>query len=220
MRRTVSPQALDGFSGQLIPISEGMWKYGKDAGNGCLISEASLKEMLFYLLNVTFSIISPVLPEEPVSNNVERLASFRASLQDAKIPLYHIVGKWHVNESDTYTLDKGYILIKPDHMGKERFFQILLEGIRGYGQDAFVIKSPDEDLLCIDREGQVIQRYSGNLSINLLSKAYAYRLPMKKKFSFIGTEISNGSIGSFQLFRGSKVQYYLPKGFFDRKKVK
>ena len=220
MAKTVSPQTLDYYSERIIPIHEEMWEYQKPCSNGCYISEASLKEILFYLSNVTFSIVSPVFPEEPISNNVERLASLRASVQDERIRLYQIIGRWHGNESNNYTIDKGFILIKPDHMGKERFFQILLEGIRGYGQDAFVFKSPDEDLLCIDREGKVIQRYSGNLSLNLLSKAYSNRWPMKRRFSLVGAEIPNGSIGSFQLFKGSEVEYYLPEDFFERRKVK
>lgn len=221
MGRIISRAALDDFSNIVIPISEGTWVYKKPCSNGCLISEASLKEMLFYLSNITFSVMSPFIPEDRISHNVERLSSCRASVQDAGIPIYHIVGRWHGENSDAYSIDKGYILIKPDHMGKERFFEFLLEGIRDYGQDAFVIKSPDEDLLCVDREGKVIQRYSsGDLCINLLAKAYAYRLPMEKMFSFIGAEIPNGSIGSFQLLNGSRVKYYLPEGFFERKKVK
>ena len=121
MERTANPRTIDDFSTILKPLSEGTWEYEKSSSNGCLISEDSLKEMLFYLSNTTFSIMSPILLEEPTSHNVDRLASFRASAQDAKIPLYHIVGWWLGEGSDTDCVDKGYILIKPDHFTKENF---------------------------------------------------------------------------------------------------
>lgn len=220
MGRTISPSALDGYSERIIPIYEGMWEYGKESSNGCYISEASLTEMVFYLSNVTFSILSPILLDESISNNVKRLASFRELVNGARIPHYHIVGKWYGEDNDTHTIDKGYILIKPDHMTNERFFDFMRQAIRNYDQEAFVTNSPGEDLLCVDREGKVVQAYNGNLSVNLLAKAYAFRLSIKKNFSFIGTEISNGSIGSFRLMKGSKLEYYLPKDFFNRKKIK
>ena len=220
MERTTSLKAVDNYSAKIKQLSEGMWEYEKDSSSGCLISEASLKEILFYLSNCTFGMVSPVLIEEPISHNVERLASFRASIQSAGIPIYHSVTKLNGENSGTDIIQKGYILLKPDHMGKERFFQILLEGIKDCGQDAFVIKSPDEDLLCVDQEGHIIRTYAGDLSIDLLAKASSYRLPMNSRFSFIGLEIPNGSIMSFQLFKGSKVEYYLPEDFFERKKVK
>lgn len=217
MERTASPRTIDGFSAKLKLLSEEMWEYGKDSNNGCLISEASLKEMLTYLSNVTFSIISPFVPEDNVSNNLERLASFRGLVQDASIPLYHIVGQWLGEGSDTDSVDKGYILIKPDHLTKESFFEFLLKATEDFGLDTFIFKMPGEDLLCVGREGEVIQKYSGNLSLDRLAKAYAYRLPNGKRFAFIGAEIPNGSIMSFQLFKGLKVEYYLPKDFFEKK---
>lgn len=217
MERTASPRTIDDFSTMLKPLSEGMWEYGKDSSNGCLISEASLKEMLKYLSNVTFSIISPVLPEKGLSLNVERLASFRTSVQEAGIPLYHIVGQWLGEGSDTDCVDKGYILIKPDYMSKESFLGFLQQALQTYDQNSFVFKSPDEDLLGVGREGEDIHKSSGNLSLNMLGKAYAYRFPNGKRFVFLGAEIPNGSIMSFRLFKGLKVEYYLPEDFFEKK---
>ena len=220
MEKTVLVKAVDGYSEKLKPISDGVWEYQKPSSNGCYISEASLEQILYYLSNETFGIVSPVFPEEPTSNNVERLASIRTSVQDLRISLYHVIGQWHGNESDNYTLDKGYILIKPQHMPMERFSGFMQQAIKSYGQDAFVIKSPGEDLSCIDKEGNIIQAYSGDISIDLLAKAYSCRLPMDRRFSFMGLEISNGSIMSFRLFKGLGVEFYLPEDFFERRKVK
>ena len=218
MEKTVRAKAVDGYSGKIKQLSEGMWEYEKDSSNGCLISEASLDEMFSYLSNCTFGMVSPVLPNENISNNVERLASFRVLAQGARIPLYHVVGKCYGDDADNNMIDKSFILIKPDHMNKEKFSGFMGQAIQAYSQDSFVIKSPGEDLLCVNREGEVIQRYSGNLNLNLLAKAYAYRLPIGKRFTFIGLEVPNLSIGSFQLFQGSKVEYYLPEDFFERKR--
>ena len=220
MERTASPRTIDDFSAMLKPLSEGMWEYEKSSSNGCLISEASLKEMLTYLSNVTFSIISPIVPEDNVSNNVERLASFRTSVQGVSIPLYHIVGQWLGEGSDTASVDKGYILVKPKHMPMERFAVFMQQAVRTYGLDAFVIKASGEEIICKDKKGNTIRRFSGSFSIDLLEKAYSFRLLMNKRLSFIGLEIPNGSIMSFRLFKGSGVEYYLPEGFLKRKKVK
>jgi hypothetical protein len=220
IKKTDSPKALDFYTEKLRPVSEGMWRYEKGSRNGCLISQGSLQQILFYLSNVTFAIASPFVPEDGVSNNVERLASFRKSIQSARIPLYQIVGKWHRENVDTYSIDKGYILIKPDHMAKERFSGFLQQSTQTYGQDAFAIKSPGEPLSCVDWEGNVFQEYAEDISIDLLAKAYACRLPMDRSFSLEGSEISNGSIGSFRLFKGTGVEYYLPDDFFKREKVK
>jgi hypothetical protein len=220
MASAVSPQALDDYSERLRPLSEEYWEYGKDCNNGCYISQGSLEHILFYLSNVSFGIVSQFIPEDDRNNNVERLASFRGSVQNARIPLYQVVGKWHGEDTDTYSIDKGYILVKPNHMTKERFSGFLQQSTQAYRQDAFAIKSPGENLRCIDKDGNVIQEVSGDLSINLLSKAYASRLPIEKRFSFIGLEVPNGSIMSFQLFKGLGVEYYLPEDFFARKKIK
>lgn len=220
MENIIIPQALDDYSSQLIPVSEGVWEYGKDSSNGCYISEASLREILFYLSNVAYSIISPVLPQEPISHNVERLASLRASIQGERIPFFQIVGRWQEEESDTFIIDKGYILIKPDQMTKEEFSFLMQQAIKAYGQDAFPVKIQREDMNCIDQEGNIVQAYSGDIGIDLLAKAYSFRLPIGKRFSFIGLEIPNGSISCFQLFKGSGVGYFLPKDFFERKESK
>lgn len=209
-----NPQALDTFSAKLVPVSDGMLEYQKPCDNGCFISTGSLEGILLYLSKVTFSLFSPIIPEDNVSNNVERLASFRELIQSAEFSLYHIVGQWHVEDSDSYLIHKGFVLVKPNHMTTEGFSDFIRQALKNYDQEAFVIKSPDEDLLCVDREGKVMQRYSGNLSLNLLAKAYAYGFSMEGRFTFAGLEIPNGSISSFQLFKGSKVGYYLPEDFF------
>jgi hypothetical protein len=220
VKKTDSPKALDFYTEKLRPVSEGMWRYEKGSRNGCYISRGSLQQILFYLSNVTFIIASPFVPEDSVSNNIERLASFRKSTQSARIPLYQIVGKWHGEGSDNYSIDKGFILIKPKDMTKERFTEFLQQAVQTHGQNAFAFKSPGEPLSCVDREGSVIKKYAEDISIDQLAQAYSCRLSMDKKFSFIGLEVPNGSIMSFQLFKGSGVEYYLPEDFFERKKVK
>jgi hypothetical protein len=172
---------------------------------------------MFFLSNVTFSIVSPFIPKDNVANNVEKLAHFRSFIQDASISLYQIVGQWQAEDLDTYSIDKGFLLIKPKDMAIEIFTELVEQSMHLFGQDAFALKSPGENLKCVDKDGNLIKEFSEDLSINMLGRAYACRLPIDKSFSLKGAEIPNGSIGSFQLFKGTGVEYYLPEDFFERK---
>lgn len=218
MKTFTSIKALDGFSNKIKPISSGIWEYEKDSYNlnRSYISKPSLEGLLLFLSESTFGILSPYKPDGGQKSHMEKLAAFRKLAQDAKIQIFHIVGRWQEKDISTYKIDKGYVLIKPEQMAIDAFIGFMQQHAKNYGVPSFVFKRSGEELSCLNQEGDVTQEFTEELSLDLLAKAYSSCFPTGRSFSFIGLEVPNGSLISFQLYKGSGINYYLPEYFFRR----
>jgi len=190
--------------------------YGPTCNN--LISEAGLSRLLTkYNEGKEFAIITAYRRQYGKAENIRRNRDLRAVLNAAKMGVYQLVGHWQecrdpdINwrncpkDQLVDTIERSYMVIKPDAMDSQSFATFIVGLVDEYEQDGALIKQgPDVEF--IQGDGT---RFSIGTDITLgkITQAYSqYVKKMNVPFVFEGVETPSNNNGSM-LFRECGILY-------------
>ena len=212
--------SLDDFSLELTPKRGGYLSY-KGSVNQSLISYQAFKEYICRWKKA-YCLVSAFQNNCSKAVNLMRHVSLRKFLQDNKftISTFAVVGETEVKRK--VLIDRGFIVNLPNQFSEVKYKKLLEESYRDFlplGCSCFV-ESERKNVLITNAETTIKICIGGDgLEASAVSRLYSkYCLSRISNDYGIVIEIPNGSIMSFVMYNSLGINYFLPEGFFDKKK--
>ncbi|MBD3407236.1 MAG: hypothetical protein GF411_14040 [Candidatus Lokiarchaeota archaeon] len=183
-----------------------------------LISEAGLSRLLRkFNSDVEFAIITAHRHKYGKKENIKRNRDLRSELNARHMGVYQLVGHWRECQDENIeykdcppdklkdTVERSYMVVKPETMTSNEFEQLILDLVNKYEQDGAVIRQNNK-IEIIEKSGD---RFAIGERMSLGKIAQAYSQHVKKlnvPFTFEGVEIPSTNTGA-RIFQEYGVSY-------------
>jgi hypothetical protein len=173
-----------------------------------LISEAGLSRVLQRTQDADDLVIITAYRNN-ISNkqNISRNRALRGELNKRKMGAYQLVGHWREcqNPNIEYskcpkdqlvdTIERSFLVIKPDDMSSEEFLKFLVIMAKKYDQDGIVYKHENEYTI-VNKRGATEFKIGTNVGVGKLGQAYSqYIKKLDVPFVFEGIDVPVTNIG-------------------------
>ena len=214
------PLPFEDYSSTLKRLPNGLYEY-VGCYNNNLLNEATLSRLLKILKNEPYAILSAYRKSFSKKENIRRNRILRGILNRYKMGLYQLVGHWleapdgkkwnEVPKSElTDTIERSYLVKKPDDMSYDEFKEILTDCllIDGAVQDCGVIHRADNSWYLYFADGSE-ELLGDNISFNKVSQAYSQWVKkIDMPFVFECVEEPSSNFGNM-MFNRHNIRYLI-----------